>query len=112
MSTATIGRTCSLDRRSRLIEALPVLDCLGGLGVLQEISREFEEDLLDLARGGVEELAPLVDPIDPSIGKPGVHFGLQADRVRGEHERVGVVFEWDRCVAKLADTLSRVESAR
>jgi hypothetical protein len=65
----------------------------------------------DLAWGGVEELPPWIDQVDPDSGERLVQASLQANRVVAEHQRMHVVAERHRGIPELIDSVTRVEAA-
>src|ERR1700709_1444541 len=66
---------------------------------------------LYLLRGGVEELAAGVHPIDPTGGETLMQTRLDPDGVLGEHQGVRVEAERDRRVAQLAHPFGRIQTA-
>ena len=73
-----------------LIFALPELEGLGLVDVFEKFAGEVEEVLFRFCRGGIEELASLVDPVHSAIGKAFVHLRLEVDGVVGEEQSVRV----------------------
>jgi hypothetical protein len=80
----------------RKVEALPKLESLGDLFVLQEIACKLKKVRLGFFGCEVEELASSIDPVHAPVGELSVQLRFDPDGVVGEEERMRVVSEGTR----------------